>query len=540
MKYRKRTSHAAGPSSASQAALKAVIYARVSDPKQKTEGHGLESQETRCREFASYKGYEVVEVFRDDMSGAYAGRPGMLAMLSYLKRRKADPHVVVIDDISRLARGLDAHLKLRTAISEAGGILQSPSIEFGEDSDSILVENLLASVSQHQRQKNGEQTTNRMRARAMAGYWCFPAPIGYVFKKVQGHGKLMVRDEPIATVLQEAMEGFASGRFEIISQVARFLKAHPLYPAGRRSVLASERVFEIFTRPLYAGYITIPDWGINLVPAKHEPIISFETFKAIQDKMKVNAYAPRRRDINEEFPLRRYVTCGGCGHELSGCFSRSRNGTSHPYYLCQQKGCTDYGKSIRRDVVHGHFEELLRDLRPSSESFAMLSAMFRDLWSARAETAQKQAGLMQDEVKKLDRSAAQYVERLLDAQGGAVVKAYENRIQAIEEEKALLREKIARCGRPARGFDETFRTALNFLARPDKLWETKRIEDQRTVVKLVFAEKLSYQRGEGFRTAVTSSPFRILSSLKGGEEMMVPRGGIEPPTLRFSVACSTN
>ena len=56
-----------------------------------------------------------------------------------------------------------------------------------------------------------------------------------------------------------------------------------------------------------------------------------------------------------------------------------------------------------------------------------------------------------------------------------MVKAYENRIQAIEEEKTLLREKIARCGRPARGFDETFRTALNFLARPDKLWETKRM-----------------------------------------------------------------
>jgi hypothetical protein len=48
--------------------------------------------------------------------------------------------------------------------------LKSPTIEFGEDSDSILVENLLASVSQHQRQKNSEQTVNRMRARTMNGY----------------------------------------------------------------------------------------------------------------------------------------------------------------------------------------------------------------------------------------------------------------------------------------------------------------------------------------------------------------------------------
>lgn len=66
---------------------------------------------------------------------------------------------------------------VRAALSEAGGKLESPSIEFGEDSGSILVENLLASVSQHQRQKNGEQTVNRMRARTLSGYlsgyWVF-------------------------------------------------------------------------------------------------------------------------------------------------------------------------------------------------------------------------------------------------------------------------------------------------------------------------------------------------------------------------------
>ncbi len=82
-------------------------------------------------------------------------RPSMQDMLTFLKsHKKKQNHIVIIDDISRLARGLDAHIHLRTAINEAGGKLESPSIEFGEDSDSVLVENLLASVSQHQRQKN--------------------------------------------------------------------------------------------------------------------------------------------------------------------------------------------------------------------------------------------------------------------------------------------------------------------------------------------------------------------------------------------------
>lgn len=129
-------------------AKRAVVYCRVSDPKQTTRGDGLNSQETRCREFAQYKGYEVASVFKDDMSGKFSTRPGMEAMLSFLRKQRKDPHVVIIDDITRLARGLDAHIKLRADINGAGGILESPSIEFGEDSESILVENLLASVSQ--------------------------------------------------------------------------------------------------------------------------------------------------------------------------------------------------------------------------------------------------------------------------------------------------------------------------------------------------------------------------------------------------------
>lgn len=110
----------------------AVIYCRVSSTKQTTRGDGLASQETRCREYAKYRGHSVVKVFKDDMSGSVVGRPGMKDMLAYLRAHRKSQLVVIIDDISRLARGLEAHLRLRADIGSAGGILESPSIEFKE------------------------------------------------------------------------------------------------------------------------------------------------------------------------------------------------------------------------------------------------------------------------------------------------------------------------------------------------------------------------------------------------------------------------
>ena len=64
----------------------AVIYCRVSSIKQSTRGDGLASQETRCREFATYKGYAVAEVFKDDASGGLidvSRPPGRTVVLSW-------------------------------------------------------------------------------------------------------------------------------------------------------------------------------------------------------------------------------------------------------------------------------------------------------------------------------------------------------------------------------------------------------------------------------------------------------------------------
>ena len=182
---------------------KAIIYCRVSSKKQVEDGHGLESQASRCREYAEHKGYKVVEVFEDKaVSGSLSDCPGVMAMLSYPKKNsRHNDHAVIIDDISRLARDILVHSDLRLAITLAGGKLESPSIVFGDTSDDKLIENLLASVSQHQREKNGEQTKNRMRARTMGGYWVFPAGRGFKFEKVHGHGKLLMRDEPLASVI---------------------------------------------------------------------------------------------------------------------------------------------------------------------------------------------------------------------------------------------------------------------------------------------------------------------------------------------------
>jgi len=236
-----------------------VLYTRVSSVAQTKRGDGLGSQQTRCREFARLKNFEVVKVFQDDVSGARTDRPGILSMLEFLREHPGT--FVVVDDISRIARGLSAHLEIRAAIAEVGGKLVSPSIEFGDDPDSLLVENLMATVSQHQRQKNREQTINRMQARVRAGYWVFQAPVGYKYQRVSGRGNMLVPDEPVASVVREAFEKFETEIFTTQAEVMRNLQDNPLFPKDKSGVVRHQRVKDLLTQCAYAGYIESKTWG---------------------------------------------------------------------------------------------------------------------------------------------------------------------------------------------------------------------------------------------------------------------------------------
>ncbi len=504
---------------------KAVIYCRVSSPDQVKNGHGLSSQETRCREFAKYRNLEIIEVFQEEgISGGLIDRPAMKRMLALLRQHKHEQVVVIIDDISRLARGLKAHLELRMAIQDVGGVLQSPSIEFGEDSDSQLVENLLASVSQHQRQKNAEQVKNRMRARMLSGYWIMRMPKGYKMENLPEHGKVMVRDEPLASIIQEGLEGFALNRFGSVVELKTFFEMQPNFPRDSKGRVHFQRVIDMLNQQLYSGYYEYAKWGIGLTRGKHEPIISFDIYNRIQDKLHQREKAPARRDINEDFPLRGFVTCACCGLPYRGNWSVGRGGR-YAYYLCQTKDCKYYGKSIKRDEVENGFEELLQKITPSPVMVKLVEDIVEQARDIKLGSYEEVVGGLKDDRKGLDRKIQQFLDRIVTTDSATLVATYEKQIKNLEHRKALVEEKIEKCGTLDDSFEKVNRTALEFLANPHRFWRVADLTGKRILLKATFARQVSYQKGEGYRTPDLSLPFSVLREFSDNESGLVPPSG---------------
>jgi len=502
---------------------KALLYCRVSTTKQTTEGSGLQSQELRCRTYAAEKGYDVEAVFPDDASGAgdYMHRPGMVALLGYLDCYPGEDYVVIFDDLKRFARDTVFHLQLRNALSTRGARVECLNFTFDDTPESQFVETVFAAQGQLEREQNRRQVIQKMKARVQAGYYCRSKPVGYRYEKVEGHGRMLVPDEPNASLIREAFEGYVSGRFETAAELGRYLARQPSFPSATNT----HRALEILKRPLYAGYITIPNWGFEMHKGKHQPLISLALWQAAQKKLEGRAYRSLRSDPHEDFPLRNFVACEGCGQPMTAGWSKGKS-KAYAYYTCQQKGCAYRGKSIGRAKIEDAFQELMASMTPRPELLRVARTMFSDLWNQRLEQHQEQAAERHQKLAALNKQMATLMKRLVTATSDAVISAYEAEISKIELEKRVVEEKAQSALELPRTFEKTFSAAMTFLANPWILWDKGTFAHKRLLLRLTVPSPITYTRENGFLNTNLSLPFSILGENDMQTMQMVRSRGI--------------
>jgi site-specific DNA recombinase len=139
---------------------------------------------------------------------------------------------------------------------------------------------------------------------------------------------------------------------------------------------------------------------------------------------------------------------------------------------------------------------------------------------------------MKLQIVAIEKKITQMLDRIVDADSATVISAYERKVDELERQKLVLAEKTARCGTMVKGFDESFRTALEFIANPWNLWENGTLDDKRIVLKLTLATHLQYDWNEGVRTPELSLPFKVLEDNFDREKVMAEREGFEP-SIRF-------
>jgi DNA invertase Pin-like site-specific DNA recombinase len=192
------------------AMMKAIGYIRVSTEEQATVGVSLQAQREKIEAYAKLYDLELVEIIVDGGQSAKSlDRPGLDRALGMLRGRKADG--LVVAKLDRLTRSVaDLNCLIEGYFSEKAG-RQLWSVADSIDTRSAagrLVLNILASVSQWEREAIGERTKDALQSKRRRGERVGAVPFGF---RLDQDGVRLVEDPEEQEVLHLVEELRARG-----------------------------------------------------------------------------------------------------------------------------------------------------------------------------------------------------------------------------------------------------------------------------------------------------------------------------------------
>lgn len=415
-----------------EAGKKAVIYLRVSTEEQ-VDNFSLDTQEDICRKEATKRGYEVIEIFREEGRSAktIVGRPVLISLLEYCRKNKNLIQAVFVYRLDRISRQTSDYLAIRKKLAEHDISIISSTEPTGDSPTEKLVETILAGFAQLDNDIRSERARNGLRARFLSGLISGHPPIGYMFQA--GYA---VKNPNTWDGMKKAWDLMATGT-KSLSDMAKVMTEWGLREVhGKREFkIRAQTADRIFRLKFYAGKL-VSDTYPEEVKGQHVPMISEEQYykvQAIIDGRNPNKIALAQRTFeNENFPLRRIVKCAKCGVGFTGAWSTGKCGKKYAYYWCASK--CNY-KCIPVKHLEDTLISLLKNITPKEKCLNLFMEFVYKCYQNRLSRLTKIKSEADREIEDLKATRKTLVEKNLSG-------VYSDEI--FKEQNSMIEDKIIR------------------------------------------------------------------------------------------------
>ncbi len=450
---------------------RAAAYVRVSSEEQ-TEGWSLDGQEQQIREYAERNGYEIVQVYRDEVSGSKDKRPGF-------ERMMLDAHAglfsaIIVLHTSRLFRNVALSRRykdeLRNKLNIEVLFVNQP---VSDDPTGFITETINEMFDEYYLYQLRMWTSLGKQTRAQRGLYNGTLPFGYAL----GEDGVPVPHPLNAGGVGLAFETYSTGRYTD-AQIAELLNRDGYRTTGNWGVrpFTKDTVNRLLQNVFYLGHVKYKG---ELLPGQHEALISQELFDKSQE---VRARrASKRRAFGHQkrvYLLAGIARCHECKLTLRCTSTQSRG--AHRYYrhTAQMRGyeCTVPGKMVRADALEDQWARILSGIR------------LPDGWKQRIEELAGDA----DERQRILREREEVQEKLR-----RLKLMYRDLLIDDEEYRATLDRLQSRLAGLVLPNSPHIVRAGEYLENLGLLWTEATLEEQRDItrvlVKAVYVDVLASQ-----------------------------------------------
>ena len=315
---------------------KHAIYLRVSTIGQAEEGESLDEQGDRLRAFCKYKGWEEVEVYREEgRSGKDINRPELQRLLADIEGGLVQ--TVIVKKLDRLSRSIIDFENLYGLFREHTVDLVSLQENF--DTTTAIgrgVVRIVMVFAQLEREQVSERTTDIMKHMARQGrYLGRHLMLGYDLVD-----KALVVNETEAAIVREIFESY-------LEQGSYAKTARALNKKGYRTKrwttktgkeyggkrFNKNNVGRHLTDVCYIGKVRHKD---EVYEGLQEAIVNEGTFHRVQETLDRNRVETTSSRPKETFLLKGLVRCAACKSAMTPATALGRGKRRYRYYQCVQ------------------------------------------------------------------------------------------------------------------------------------------------------------------------------------------------------------
>ena len=470
----------------------AVIYIRVSTPRQAREGDSPADQERECRKFCAENGYPVLQVFCDKGKSGYkrsVRRTGLDELLSFCRKNAGKISWVVFYNIARMARN-SRYQVIKEELEELGIEFASPTFKFGKSSHERLNENTAFTQAQFESHQKSEYASSSWYKCLNKGKLPRPAPIGYINVRDENRSRgTIVKHDPVrAPIIKRCFEKF----------VYNGLPRATIYEWALRKGLTSLKTgepyargsfFVLFSNPVYAGLYyeprIYPDKYIRL---EFEGIVSHNLFFASLKKIRGQAisYTPKV-DKDEKHPLQQIVRCASCGKRLSASSPTGKKRSYGYYHFYKHfEGCTTPGLNIPAAKAEKSFTRLLNNTRSESPLIEMARMIAKQRQEDDREEIRQEAASLEKKKAETEKVLEGLVDRF--AAGDFSKPEYLSAKERNEKKLEKIEKEIEETLKASQPLDLLVEQVEEALVDLGGFWELMSNADRKAVAGALFPD----------------------------------------------------
>lgn len=517
---------------------RALGYIRISSQRQ-INNESPETQREAIQRYADAENMHIVDWYFDEAkSGKNTDREQLKNLLEKAKDKKNEIDHVIVYKMNRASRDLDSYvIGVRAVLKKAGITIRSATEPIDDTKMGRFIESVLLLVGQLDNDSKAENTVDNMVSLALQGYWQHPPVVGYQTYKIPNDlGKLRptLKPDNKAPLVKDVLERFSEGNITK-AELTRYAKEIGLRSRYGKP-LSEDSINRLIKSPTYAGYVSDSFTNYELVEAKHDPIISKETYEQNQYLLygSKTRKGEEHKTNNPDYPLKGIILCSNCKKQMYASAPKTGGGGYSPRYHCSRTSCKGVAKSVKAEVVHKDFVELLERVKPENE----LLELYKEVLVFEASNGLERINTkISKKRKELDHIAESRLNAIRNYNEGSLSLVEKNDlVNELDKDKVAVNKDLRELEGIQTVQESDIDYAIEVMERVDRQWAEAGLVGHQRFQNMLFPEGLVYdQNAQRFGTTKMSDLYRVIPTKKDlpvpEKSFLVAGAGLEPATL---------